>query len=95
MGPEFDSVSEIYRRDRTMKMVECGKMLSERRMCLRGVVSVVGDVVMCALIFLVFVNFHMFFAFCTYAKKIVSDAISANVVCRCYMYGCIEKCRVI
>jgi hypothetical protein len=38
MGPEFDSVSEIYRRDRTMKMVECGKMLSERQVCLRGVV---------------------------------------------------------
>ena len=45
--------------------------------------------------FLVFVDFHMFFAFSKYAKRVVSDAISANVVCRCYMYGCIAKCKVI
>ena len=57
--------------------------------------GIVGNVVICNLAFLVFVDFHMFFAFCTYAKKIVSDAISANVVCMCYMYGCIEKFRVI
>ena len=50
---------------------------------------------LCVLTFLVFVDFHMFFAFCTYAKKIVSDAISANVVCRCYMYDCIAECKVI
>ena len=57
-------------------------------------VCVFGNVVMCTLAF-VFVDFHMFFVFCTYAKRVVSDAISANVVCRCYMYGCIAKCKVI
>jgi hypothetical protein len=29
---------------------------------------------------LVFVDFHMFFAFSKYAKRVVSDIISANVV---------------
>jgi len=80
-----------------MKMVECGKMLGGREVCLRGVAvsECCWKCGWCILTFLVFVDFHMFFAFCTYAKKIVSDAISANVVCMCYMYGCIEKCRVI
>ena len=62
------------------------KNAKRRAVCLRGVVSVVGSVVVCILTFLVFVDFHMFFAFCTYAKKTVSDATSANVVYRCYMY---------
>jgi hypothetical protein len=34
---------------------------------------------MCTLAF-AFVDFHMFFVFCTYAKRVVSGAISANVV---------------
>jgi hypothetical protein len=41
-------------------------------------VCVFGNVVMCIL---AFVDFHMFFVFCTYAKRVVSGAISANVVC--------------
>ena len=53
--------------------------------------GVVGNVIVCTLTFLVYVDFHVFFAFCTYAKKIVSDAISANVVCRCYMYGLLHN----
>jgi hypothetical protein len=37
--------------DRTMKMVECGRMLRVSKLCLRGVVSVVGSVVVCILTF--------------------------------------------
>jgi hypothetical protein len=49
---------------------------------------------MCTLAF-VFVDFHMFFVFCTYAKRVVSGAVLANVVCMRYMYGCIEKYKMI